>query len=78
MVGLRVPGKNGTSAIELSILPSRPRLNKEPLSARLKILSWEAGKGKVPINMMSYQWHENELTNLKLYIPKQYYNYLLI
>ena len=68
----RIP--NGTSAIELSILPSRPRLNKEPLSARLKILSWEAGKGKVPINMMSYQLHENELTNLKLYIPKQYYN----
>lgn len=68
----RIP--NGTSAIEISILPSRPRLNKEPLSARLEILSWEAGKGKVPVNVMSYQWQANELSNLKLDLPKQYYN----
>ena len=68
----RIP--NGTSAIEISILPSRPRLNKEPLSARLEILSWEAGKGKVPVNVMSYQWQANELSNLKLDVPKQYYN----
>lgn len=68
----RIP--NGTSAIEISILPSRPRLNKEPLSARLEILSWEAGKGKVPVNVMSYQWQTNELSNLKLDVPKQYYN----
>lgn len=70
----RIP--NGTSAIELSLLPSRPRLNKELLSARLEILSWEAGKGKVPVNVMSYQWHTNELSNLKLDVPKQYYNSL--
>ena len=68
----RIP--NGTSAIELSILPSRPRLNKEPLSARLEILSWEAGKGKVPVNVMNHQWQANELSNLKLDVPKQYYN----
>jgi len=68
----RIP--NGTSAIELSILPNRPRLNKEPLSARLEILSWEAGKGKVPVNVLNYQWQANELTNLKLTVPEQYYN----
>lgn len=68
----RIP--HGISAIELSILPNRPRLNKEPLNARLEILSWEAGKGKVPVNVMRYQWQTDELSNLKLDIPKQYYN----
>lgn len=68
----RIP--HGISAIELSILPNRPRLNKEPLNARLEILSWEAGKGKVPVNVMHYQWQADELSNLKLDIPKQYYN----
>jgi hypothetical protein len=68
----RIP--NGTSSIELSISPNRPRLNKEPLSARFEILSWEAGKGKVPVNVLNYQWQANELTNLKLTVPEQYYN----
>jgi hypothetical protein len=68
----RIP--NGTSSIELSISPNRPRLNKEPLSVRFEIMSWEAGKGKVPVNVLNYQWHANELTNLKLTVPEQYYN----
>jgi O-antigen ligase len=64
----------GASAIEFTLVPNRPQLEKNPLSARLELLSWEAGKGKVPINTITHQWSANEPATLRLELPSQYWN----
>jgi hypothetical protein len=63
----------GARAIELTLIPNRPYLDKQPLNGRLEILSWEAGRGNVPINTATYQWNTNEVASLKLDLPPQYY-----
>ena len=63
----------GARAIELTLIPNRPHLDKQPLNGRLEILSWEAGRGNVPINTATYRWSTNEVASLKLDLPPQYY-----
>lgn len=64
----------GAREIEFTLTPNRPQLEKHPVSARLEILSWEAGKGKVPVNAITHQWSINEPVALKLTLPSQYWS----
>lgn len=64
----------GPLNIEFTLVPSRPQLEKNPLSVRLEMLSWEAGKGKVPINTITHQWSTGEPVTLRLELPSQYRN----
>jgi hypothetical protein len=64
----------GAAAIEFTLIPNHPQLERRPLSARLEILSWEAGKGKVPVNTVTHQWRVNEPAILKLELPSQYWS----
>lgn len=64
----------GPVNIEFTLVPNRSQLEKNPLSARLELLSWEAGKGKVPINTTTHQWSANDPATLRLELPSQYWN----
>ena len=62
--------------LDLTLKPSRPNLKSNPLNARFEILSWEAGKGKVPVSLVTYQWTSDEAANIRLVVPPQYVNSL--
>jgi O-antigen ligase len=64
----------GAAAIEFTLIPNRPQLERNPLSAYLEILSWEAGKGKVPVSTATHQWTDNKPAGFKLELPSQYWN----
>ena len=60
--------------VEIVLMPNRPSLNKEPLNARLEVLSWEAGRGKVPVLTLNHQWVNNESATIFLNLAPQYQN----
>jgi O-antigen ligase len=64
----------GAKEVELILNPQRKYLGSQPLSVRAELLSWEAGKGNVPISSDSYQWTADENATLKLTLPISYYN----
>lgn len=64
----------GTQKIELQLSPDRPGLERAPLIAQFELLSWEAGKGKVPIARTTQRWISNTPATLKLELPKEYIN----
>jgi hypothetical protein len=70
--GERLP--RGAKEVELTLSPQRKHLDKQPLMVRVDLLSWEAGKGNVPISTANYQWTTDEIATLKLALPKNYYN----
>ena len=63
----------GATAIDLQINPNRTNLTKNPLTANFEILSWEAGKGKVPVVTLKHKWVSNESVTLHLELPPQYH-----
>jgi hypothetical protein len=70
--GERLP--SGAKEVELTLMPRRQQLDKRPLMAQVNLLSWEAGKGNVPISTANYEWTSEEMATLKLVLPKSYYN----
>jgi len=58
--------------VELTLQPSQPNIKHRPLGAQMQVLSWEAGKGKVPVATTSHQWNANEPTTLRLLLPLEY------
>jgi hypothetical protein len=62
----------GTQKIELQVSPDRPGLDRRPLVAQFELLSWEAGKGKVPIARATQRWTSNTPATLTLELPKEY------
>ena len=58
--------------VELTLQPSQPNIKHRPLGAQMQVLSWEAGKGKVPVATISHQWSANEPTTLRLLLPPEY------
>jgi O-antigen ligase len=60
--------------LDLTLKPLRPNLKSNPLNARFEILSWEVGKGKVPVSLVTHQWTSDEVANIRLAIPAQYVN----
>lgn len=64
----------GTQKIELQVSPDRPGLAQRPLLAQFELLSWEAGKGKVPIARTNQRWTSNTPATLTLELPKEYIN----
>lgn len=64
----------GTQKIELQLSPDRPGLERAPLIAQFELLSWEAGKGKVPIARTTQRWTSNTPATLTLELPKDYIN----
>lgn len=63
----------GAKAIDLQIIPNRTNLTQKPLTASFEILSWEVGKGKVPVATVTREWRSNESVTLHLDLPPQYY-----
>jgi hypothetical protein len=70
--GERLP--SGAKEVELTLIPRRKQLDKQPLKVRVDLLSWEAGKGNVPISTAKYEWTSDKITTLKLELPVSYYN----
>jgi hypothetical protein len=64
----------GAKGVEIVLSPSRPNMNKNPLNARFEVLSWEAGKGKVPVLTISHQWVNNDSVKISLDLDPQYQN----
>ena len=64
----------GAQRIELQVSPDRPGLERRPLMAQFELLSWEAGKGKVPIAKTTQRWTSNTPATLILELPKEYIN----
>lgn len=64
----------GKQKIELQLSPDRPGLERRPLVAQFELLSWEAGKGKVPIATTNQRWTSNTPVTLTLELPKEYVN----
>lgn len=64
----------GMQKIELQLSPDRPGLERAPLIAQFELLSWEAGKGKVPIARTTQRWTSNTPATLTLELPKEYIN----
>ena len=64
----------GAKGVEIILSPNRSNINEVPLNARFEILSWEAGKGKVPVLAISYQWVNNEPATIFLDLASQYQN----
>jgi hypothetical protein len=64
----------GAKGVEIILTPNRPNINEVPLNARFEILSWEAGKGKVPVLTISHQWVNNEPATIFLDLASQYQN----
>jgi hypothetical protein len=64
----------GAKGVEIILSPNRPNINKIPLSARFEILSWEAGKGKVPVLTIRHQWVSNDPATIFLDLAPQYQN----
>ena len=62
----------GTKEVELTLQPSQPNINHQPLAAQIQVLSWEAGKGKVPVAAISHEWQANEPATLHLLLPPEY------
>jgi O-antigen ligase len=61
--------------LDITLAPNRSdNLQKNPLTARFEILSWEAGKGKVPVKEITHQWNSNEAATIKIELPPQYVN----
>jgi O-antigen ligase len=70
--GERLP--NGAKEVELTLIPHRHHLDRQPLKVRVDLLSWEAGKGNVPISTANHEWTSDEKAILKLALPTSYYN----
>lgn len=70
--GERFP--KGAREVELTMIPHRQQLDKRPLSVRVDLLSWEAGRGNVPISTVHHEWKSDEATTVKLVLPKTYYD----
>jgi len=70
--GERLP--HGAKEVDLTLMPRRQHLDKEPLIVRVDLLSWEAGKGNIPISTANYEWTSDEIATLKLVLPTSYYN----
>ena len=68
----RIP--RGAKGITLNLTPNRPIFSHKPLRAKLEFLSWEAGKGKVPVASQSIQWTVNEASKINLLLPEAYIN----
>jgi hypothetical protein len=64
----------GAKGVEIILLPDRPNLNQKPLTALFEVLSWEAGRGKVPVFTISHQWAKNEPATIFLDLSSQYQN----
>lgn len=64
----------GKQKIELQVSPDRPGLDRRPLVAQFELLSWEAGKGKVPIATTTQRWTSNTPATLILELPEEYVN----
>jgi hypothetical protein len=64
----------GAKGVEIILLPDRPNLNQKPLTALFEVLSWEAGRGKVPVFTISHQWAKNEPATIFLDLAPQYQN----
>jgi len=62
----------GSKGVEIVLSPSRPNINRIPVTARFEVLSWEAGRGKVPILTKSHQWTNNEPATIFLELAPQY------
>ena len=60
--------------VTFKVDPSRTNLERHPLTATFELLSWEPGKGKVPILTEVQQWQRNEARTVSLAIPKSYWN----
>lgn len=43
---------------------------------RIDLLSWEAGRGNVPISTASHEWKADEAATLRLKLPQAYYDSL--
>ena len=63
--------KNATS-LELTVSPNRPSSQKQLLDARLEMLVWIPGRGKVPVNTIDYQWNANDRAVLRVDLPKEF------
>jgi O-antigen ligase len=70
--GERLP--RGAKEVDLTLIPRRQHLDRQPLIVRVDLLSWEAGKGNVPISTGMYEWTSDEIATLKLTLPTSYYN----
>jgi len=68
----RIP--RGAKGITLDLTPNRPIFSHKPLRAKLELLSWEAGKGKVPVASQTIQWTVNEASKFNLLLPEAYIN----
>jgi hypothetical protein len=64
----------GAKGVEIELIPNRPNLTKEPLNARFEVLSWEAGRGKVPVLTLNHQWISNESATIFLDLAPEYRN----
>lgn len=64
----------GAQRIQLQVSPDRPGLERRPLVAQFELLSWEAGKGKVPIAKTTQRWTSNAPATLTLELPREYIN----
>ena len=68
----RIP--RGAKGIMLNLTPNRPIFSHKPLRAKLEFLSWEAGKGKLPVASQSVEWSVNETSKINLLLPEAYIN----
>jgi len=68
----RIP--RGAKGITLDLTPNRPIFSHKPLRAKLEFLSWEAGKGKLPVASQSLEWSVNESSKINLLLPEAYIN----
>ena len=64
----------GAKGVEMVLIPNRPNITKEPLNARFEVLSWEAGRGKVPVLTLNHQWISNESATIFLDLAPEYRN----
>jgi len=64
----------GAKGVEIILLPDRPNLHQKPLTALFEVLSWEAGRGKVPVLTLNHQWINNESATIFLDLAPEYRN----
>lgn len=64
----------GSTSLELSVQVHRPKLTKDPLGARLEMLVWIPGRGKVSVNAQEYRWTKDALQTLRIDLPAEYDN----
>ena len=65
---------SNSKGVEIVFAANRPNLKSQPLNAHFEVLSWEAGRGKVPVLIKEYRDLNSDETRVRLDLAPQYQN----